>query len=92
MVEEGSLDCLMRKKEGDEEAPTRVVVSALPGNRDQLLSKERAAGVPAAVIGRTGGPRVTIGVAEEIVADVGLDAAEQAWSLGLTRHFERAAS
>ena len=88
----GPADGLMATRALFGEAPTRVVVSALPGNRDQLLSKARAAGVPAAVIGRTGGPRVTIGVAEEIVADVGLDDAEQAWSLGLTRHFERAAS
>ncbi len=88
----GAEDGLMATRALFGEAPTRVVVSALPGTRDQLLSKARAAGVPAAVIGRTGGSRVTIGVADEIVADVGLDDAEQAWSLGLTRHFERAAS
>ena len=72
------------------EAPSRVVVSATPGERDRLLARARALSVPAAVIGQTGGERLAISVAGAIVADIGLDEAEQAWAHGLTRHFEAA--
>ena len=74
------------------EAPGRVVVSVAADARDDLLARARAAAVPASVIGRTGGARVAIAVAGETVADVAVDDAEQAWTAGLTRHFERATS
>jgi len=72
------------------EAPSRVVVSALPEERDRLLARARAFSVPASVIGHTGGERLTISVAGAVVAAIGLDEAEQAWDNGLTRHFETA--
>ena len=72
------------------EAPSRVVVSALPGTRDRLLARARALSVPATVIGHTGGERLTISVAGAGVADIGLVEAEQAWANGLTRYFESA--
>ena len=72
------------------EAPSRVVVSAPPGERDRLLARARALSVPATVIGQTGGERLAISVAGALVADIGLDEAEQAWANGLTRYFEAA--
>ena len=72
------------------EAPSRVVVSALPGTRDRLLARARALSVPATVIGHTGGERLTISVTGAGVADIGLVEAEQAWTNGLTRYFESA--
>ena len=72
------------------EAPSRVVVSVSPGERDRLLARARALSVPATVIGQTGGERLTISVAGAVVADIGLDEAEQTWANGLTRHFEAA--
>ena len=72
------------------EAPSRVVVSVPPGERDRLLVRARALSVPASVIGQTGGERLAISVAGTVVADIGLDVAEQAWANGLTRHFEAA--
>ena len=72
------------------EAPSRVIVSAPPAERDQLLARARALSVPATVIGQTGGERLAISVAGEVVADIGLAEAEQAWANGLTRYFEAA--
>ena len=74
------------------EAPSRVVVSVSSGARDRLLARARAFAVPAVVIGRTGGTRLAIAVAGAVVAEVGLDEAEQAWADGLARHFEHAAA
>ena len=74
------------------EAPTRVVVSTPPEERDRLFARARAVSVPATAIGQTGGERLTISVAGEAVAAVGLDEAEQAWANGLTRHFEQVAA
>ena len=74
------------------EAPSRVVVSVPPEACEQLRARARALSVPATVIGRTGGERLTISVAGEVVAAVGLDEAEQAWANGLTRHFEHVAA
>jgi phosphoribosylformylglycinamidine synthase len=74
------------------EAPSRVVVSVASGERDRLLAHARELSVPATLIGQTGGESLTIAVAGDVVADIGLDAAEQAWADGLTRHFESAAA
>ncbi|MDP6579421.1 MAG: phosphoribosylformylglycinamidine synthase subunit PurL [Vicinamibacterales bacterium] len=74
------------------EAPSRVVVSVASGQRDRLLAHARELSVPATVIGQTGGDRLAISVAGEVVADIGLDEAEQAWMGGLTRHFEHVAA
>ena len=73
------------------ESPSRIVVSATRDRRVELLERARALGVPAAVVGRTGGDRVTVSVAGAVVADVALEAAEHAWATGLARHFEPAA-
>jgi len=72
------------------EAPSRVVVSVSPEQRDRLLACARLLSVPASVIGHTGGDRLTISVGGEIVASVRLDEAEQAWAHGLSRHLEAA--
>src|SRR5690606_1586129 len=40
------------------ESASRVIVSVDPARRDAVLAAARAAGVPAAVIGRTGGARL----------------------------------
>ena len=72
------------------EAPSRVVVSAPPEERDRLLAQAHALSVPATVIGQTGGEGLTISVAGEVGAAIGLNEAEQAWANGLARHFEAA--
>ncbi|MDA1094661.1 MAG: phosphoribosylformylglycinamidine synthase subunit PurL [Acidobacteria bacterium] len=74
------------------EAPSRVLVSVTAGQLDQLLSNARDRSVPATVIGTTGGDRIRVSVNGQLVADIGVDEAEQAWGQGLTRHFERETS
>ena len=74
------------------ESPSRMVVSAAPEGRAWLLALARDCGVPASVIGRTGGGRVTVSVAGAVAADAALSDAEHAWASGLTRHFEPGAA
>ena len=74
------------------EAPSRVIVSAPPAERAGLLALARDLGVPAAVIGSTGGGRVTVSAAGDVIADAALADAEQAWISGLARHFEPGAA
>ncbi|MEE2791577.1 MAG: phosphoribosylformylglycinamidine synthase subunit PurL [Acidobacteriota bacterium] len=71
------------------EAPSRVVVSVSDAERDGLLERANAVSVPAAVIGKTGGDRLTVTVGGAVVADIGLDEAESSWTNGLTQHFEQ---
>jgi len=70
------------------EAPSRVVVSVLRSERDSLLERARAASVPAAMIGKTGGDRLMIAVGGVDVADIRLDEAESSWANGFSRHLE----
>ena len=72
------------------ESPSRIVVSVAPARRAELLARARGAGVPAAAIGRTGGDRLAVAVAGDVVADVALETAEHAWATGLTRHLDPA--
>ena len=74
------------------ESPSRVIVSVAEEQRDTLLAKAEQLAVPASVIGRTGGERLTITVGGHPVVDVALVEAEQAWMWGFTRHFEPAVS
>ena len=46
-----------------------------------------AANVPARVIGQTGGNRLRIAVAGEIVIDQSVDEAERVWSTAIDRYF-----
>ena len=72
------------------ESPSRIIVSVIGARQAELLARARDLGVPAAVIGRTGGDRVTVSVAGDVVADVAIETAEHAWATGLARHFEPA--
>ena len=70
------------------EAPSRIIVSVTRAGQTELLARARDLGVPVAVIGRTGGDRVTVSLSGRVVADVAIEAAEHAWATGLARHFE----
>ena len=71
------------------ESASRVVVSASPDNVTEVLQQAAKAGVPARVIGETGGNRLRIAVAGVVEVDVALDQAEQAWSDAIGRIFVR---
>src|SRR4029079_13121663 len=61
------------------ESASRVVVSVVPEHVTAVLRHAAAAGVPARVIGQTGGSQLRIAVAGAIVIDQSVDDAERAW-------------
>jgi phosphoribosylformylglycinamidine synthase len=65
----------------------RVIVSVAAGNRPALESLAAQAGVPATVIGTTGGSRIQIAVGGRSAIDCALAEAEQLWSSALGRYF-----
>jgi phosphoribosylformylglycinamidine synthase subunit PurL len=71
------------------ESVTRVVVSAAAEKREALLKQAAASGVPATVIGTTGGTRLTIRAGAIAAIDVSVPDAERVWSTGLERYFVR---
>jgi len=64
-----------------------AVVSVAPADRAALVRLAAEAGVPAAVIGRTGGSRLSMTVAGQRAIDVAVVEAEQLWSGALGRFF-----
>ena len=69
------------------ESAGRVVVSVQPDRREALLDLARTAGVPATVIGRTGGSRIQVTVAGQPAIDCSVEEAERIWSSALGRFF-----
>jgi phosphoribosylformylglycinamidine synthase len=69
------------------ESASRAVVSVSPANRAALVGMAQRAGVPAAVIGTTGGPRLRLRVGGRGAVHVGLDEAEQVWTTTIERYF-----
>jgi phosphoribosylformylglycinamidine synthase len=70
------------------ESASRAVVSVPAGQTEALLARAAALGVPAAVVGRTGGDRIAIRVAGQRVVDCTVAEAEQHWTNGLAKFFE----
>ncbi len=66
-----------------------MVVSTSPEDLEAFLAKARASGVPAELIGRTGGTRIAIAVAGADGLDVGVADAEQVWGHALERYFDK---
>ena len=69
------------------ESASRVIVSAVPEHVTTVLQRAAAAGVPARVIGQTGGNRLRIAVAGAIVIDQSADEAERVWATAIDKHF-----
>jgi phosphoribosylformylglycinamidine synthase subunit PurL len=69
------------------ESASRAVVSISPGDVEAFLASAAELGVPAAVIGRTGGARITMAVAGAVEIDCLVTEAEQIWSSALGRYF-----
>jgi phosphoribosylformylglycinamidine synthase II len=69
------------------ESASRVVVSTSSEDLEALMQKAAAAGVPAAIIGTTGGSRITIGIDGERAIDMAVDEAEAIWSSAIERYF-----
>ncbi|MFZ5862593.1 MAG: phosphoribosylformylglycinamidine synthase subunit PurL [Nitrospirota bacterium] len=67
------------------ESQSRAVLSAEPHAVERVLAVAARWGVPAAHVGNTGGDRLVIAVADDILVDVELTAVRAAWSDGLSR-------
>jgi len=74
------------------ESASRVVVTAAHQDLDRLLKMAAERGIPARVIGRTGGTRLRITVGGQHAIDCDVREAEQRWSGALAGHFQRQAS
>ena len=70
------------------ETASRVVVSVDESRTADLLSRARDAGVPARVVGRTGGGRFQLSVDGTPAINCLLDEIEKVWADGLARHLE----
>jgi phosphoribosylformylglycinamidine synthase len=74
------------------ESASRAVVTVAVDGVDALLAMARGAGVPARVIGRTGGRRLRISVDGRVAIDVDVRDAEHRWSSAIGANFQRQAS
>jgi len=67
------------------ESASRIVVSTSPDQRDAVLAAAQAAGVPASVIGVTGGDRIRIAVGGAGAVNCAVADAELAWATTIER-------
>ena len=74
------------------ESPSRVIVSVAPRDTETFISWAVETGVPARVIGRTGGSRLRISVSGQAVVDLAVSEAEMIWSTALEGYFKRRAA
>jgi phosphoribosylformylglycinamidine synthase II len=71
------------------ESASRVVVSVVPDAVTTVLERAAAANVPARVIGQTGGNRLRMAVAGQIVVDAAVDEAERVWSSAIEQAYAK---
>jgi phosphoribosylformylglycinamidine synthase len=69
------------------ESASQIVVSVRPDDRVTLIQMAADAGVPAQLVGRTGGSRLTMLVGGQPAVDCGVAEAEQIWSRAVERYF-----
>jgi phosphoribosylformylglycinamidine synthase len=70
------------------ESPSRMVVSALEENVEQILNIAREIGIQASVLGKTGGDRLVIGVNGQPIIDRSIAEIEEAWRGTLPANLE----
>ncbi len=71
------------------ESASRVVVSVDNSQVTEVLQRAASLGVPARVIGETGGNRIRLAVAGKTVVDLAVGDAERVWSSALERIFSK---
>jgi len=71
------------------ESASRVVLSAAADAVTGILERAAASGVPAQVIGQTGGNRLRIAIDGHLAIDMAVEEAEQLWSSAIESHFAR---
>ncbi len=65
------------------ESASRIVVSTAEASLPALLAAATAAGVPAAVVGKTGGDRIRLSVDGQLAVDRSVGDAERAWATAI---------
>ncbi len=71
------------------ESASRVLVSTAQTRVTDVLQRAAASGVPARVIGETGGNRIRVSVAGRSVLDVSVDEAERVWAGAIGTYFAK---
>jgi phosphoribosylformylglycinamidine synthase len=71
------------------ESASRVVISVVPADVTRVLEQASAAGVPARLIGQTGGNRLRIAVGGEMAVDTAVTEAERVWSTAIELYFAK---
>ncbi|HUK32855.1 MAG TPA: phosphoribosylformylglycinamidine synthase subunit PurL [Vicinamibacterales bacterium] len=71
------------------ESASRVVVSVSAGATAEVLKRAQAAGVPARIIGRTGGEMLRITVGGAAAVTLAVADAERVWSNAVERYFAK---
>jgi phosphoribosylformylglycinamidine synthase len=71
------------------ESASRAIVSIAPDVVTEVLQRAAAAGVPARVLGETGGNRLRISVGGAVAIDESLDTAERVWSTAIDQYFAK---
>jgi phosphoribosylformylglycinamidine synthase subunit PurL len=71
------------------ESASRVVISVAPENVARVLEEAQARQVPASVIGRVGGHRLRVAVADRVTIDVSVDDAERTWAAAIESFFTK---
>jgi phosphoribosylformylglycinamidine synthase subunit PurL len=74
------------------ESASRIVVSLTTGALAEVLERAAAAGVPASVIGQTGGNLLHVAVGGVPEIDLAIDDAERVWAAALSRYFRKQAA
>ena len=71
------------------ESASRVVVSVAPEAATDVLNRANMAGVPARVIGQTGGQELRIAVDGQAAITIGISEAERIWSNAIEHYFAK---
>jgi phosphoribosylformylglycinamidine synthase len=71
------------------ESASRVVLSVAPEATTDVLNRANAAGVPARVIGQTGGQELRIAVGGQVAIAVNVSEAERIWSNAVEHYFAK---
>ena len=74
------------------ESASRIVVSVPTDRVDAVIAAAEAAGVPATVIGQTGGARIRISVDQQIAIETTVTSAEQAWATAIESKMQKASA
>jgi phosphoribosylformylglycinamidine synthase len=70
------------------ESASRAIVSVADDRTGEILALAGEFGVPVRVIGRVGGDRIRISIAERVAVDEGLADAQRVWSDAIGSYFE----